>query len=669
MKKIFVMIAALSLAACAQDLTEGVADVADGAAGGVATKLVFTPDNAVSGQLLICLDIYGVPVVELCTRATEGVVTRSGIETIDKVFDRIGVSAFEPLFVITPANEARARAAGLDRWYVLHFDENTDLAKAAADLAKLNEIDYVEFSQQYEHIKASKFVPLTAGDAEPVSKQTRAYSYKFNDPQLPAQWHYINIGDTSIYSQAKAGADVNCAEAWEYCTGDPSVVVAVIDEPVDWTHPDLAANMWQNKGELGGQSNTDDDKNGYVDDIYGYDFLHSRPLTAGGTHGTHVAGTISAVNNNRVGVCGIAGGSGRNDGVKIMSCQIFDDNGGGGAAVVARAFQYAADNGASVAQCSFGTTTKITSDRSYWGSNSAERTAINYFAAQNNCPALSGGVVIFAAGNDSSDYSSYPGATADLISVAAMSCDYTPAYYTNYGPGVNITAPGGDAAQSLIETNGASDKAEILSTVPGGYAYAQGTSMACPHMSGVAALALSYAVQTGKHLTLDEFKTALLTGVNDINIYCVGSKPSISSSGYPTTISLSPFRGKMGTGYVDALRVLMNIEGTPCVPVKLGSRQSVDIDNIVGGGASGITYLNVEISDADKTKLGIEGAVTVSSSGKLQIKCNKPGSARVRLTFIAGGTNVGSDTATGGMQLTKEFMLVARGVASNGGWL
>ena len=147
-------------------------------------------------------------------------------------------------------------------------------------------------------------------------------------------------------------------------------------------------------------------------------------------------------------------------------------------AMAAKAIKYAADNGAAIIQCSYGYPAgSVTSDAAYSSGASAEKQAIDYFIAKQNCAAVSGGLAIFAAGNDMTGMSSYPGAYRDYISVTAMSCDYTPAYYTNYGPGCNIAAPGGDAYQSYLENinTGAS---EVLSTVNGGkYGYMQGLSL------------------------------------------------------------------------------------------------------------------------------------------------------------------------------------------------
>ena len=153
-----------------------------------------------------------------------------------------------------------------------------------------------------------------------------------NDPGFASQWHYRNLGEDHYDFEklnnnqvgAKAGCDVNALEAWKTCTGDPSIIVAILDEGVMYTHPDLAANMWCNPGETTQGAKTDGDGNGYDGDLHGYNFVTgSGDITwtdANDTgHGTHVAGTIAAVNNNGKGVCGIAGGDGTpNSGVKVV---------------------------------------------------------------------------------------------------------------------------------------------------------------------------------------------------------------------------------------------------------------------------------------------------------------------------------------------------------------
>ena len=661
--------AALALGSCTKDATEQATGPEPEAK--AASKLVFSSENAVRGELLVCFGEEAVAGIEssvMQVTRSGGVATRSGIADFDAVLGSIGVKALQRLFPVDERNEERTRAAGLHRWYVVEFDDAADLDKAALDMARIAEVSKVEFNQQLMHVHEGRVIPLAETGAAP---QTRA-AVGFNDPHLGRQWHYINTGDKSIYSKIKAGADVNCDEAWQLCTGDPRVIVAVVDNCVQWDHPDLAANMWTNTAELNGSEGRDDDSNGYADDIHGFNFVDNTTLTISTKgdapdHGTHVAGTVAAVNNNGTGVAGIAGGSGKNDGVKIMSCQIFHDKDGGDVAMAAKAIKYAADNGAAIIQCSYGYPAGSgTSDAAYSSGASAEKQAIDYFIAKQNCAAVSGGLAIFAAGNDMTGMSSYPGAYRDYISVTAMSCDYTPAYYTNYGPGCNIAAPGGDAYQSYLENinTGAS---EVLSTVNGGkYGYMQGTSMACPHVSGVAALGLSYALQLGKTFTQNEFTTLLLTSVNDINQYCTGTKQYFTDKGSLATLDLSQYKKGMGTGYIDAYQVLMNVRGITCIPIPVGSQYTLNLQPYLGGGNLDLKITEISISAEDMNRLGISANPTIFAN-QIILKCTKPGSAVVRIKLLAGN---GNNSGMNGMPITKEFAFIAREVHSqNGGWL
>lgn len=662
------MLAALFLGSCTQEEFEE-RDTAMPASG-VSGKLIFTSEHAIRGELLVYFREDAVSGVETSVSAmTRGgtAATRSGIVTFDTVLGEIGVKSLQRLFPADPRNEARTRAAGLHRWYLVEFDEGTDLDRAAHALAGIAEVERVEYNQQLQNMASGDVIPLDETEFEP---RTRAEGAVFDDPMLYRQWHYINTGDTDIYSKIKAGADVNCDEAWRLCTGDPRVIVAVVDNCVQWDHPDLAANMWVNSAEQNGQSGQDDDSNGYVDDIYGYNFATNTPLTLSSPssesadHGTHVAGTVAAVNNNATGVCGIAGGTGHNDGVKIMSCQIFYNGSGGSSSITSRAIKYAADNGASIIQCSFGFAAgTYTSDSKYAASASTEKQAIDYFIGTQNCDAVSGGLAIFAAGNEFTAMSSYPGAYRDYISVTAMSCDFTPAYYTNYDYGCNIAAPGGDLCQSLLEKN--KEYTGVLSTINSGrYGYSQGTSMACPHVSGVAALGLSYALQLGKTFTPSQFNALLLTSVNSIDAYCTGSKRYINDQGGYSTLDLTSFSKKMGTGYIDAFQVLMNVRGTTCIPVPVGTQYVLDLQPYMGN--ANVEISTVEIPAEDKARLGMSADPTVFTN-KIVLKCSNPGSAIIKVTMLAG-TSSGAGISS--MPITREFALIAREIHSeNGGWL
>lgn len=258
---------------------------------------------------------------------------------------------------------------------------------------------------------------------------------------------------------------------------------------------------------------------------------------------------------------------------------------------------------------------------------------------------------------------SYPGAYRECISVTSIAPDYLPAYYTCYGYGCNVAAPGG-------ETVGLSggEKAGILSTLCSeisgeDYGYMQGTSMSCPHASGVAALGLSYALAKGKHYTREEFISMYLTSVNDLDVYLEGTKESAS------TLYLDDYRGKMGTGLIDAYQLLMQIEGTPCLKVPTGELQLITLTKYFGGSAENLTYLGVEISKEDQEKLGMTAAPKMYN-GQLMIKCSKPGVAHITVKAVGGGTRPGSETIVGGIEISKKFAIIARDSgAQNGGWL
>lgn len=243
-------------------------------------------------------------------------------------------------------------------------------------------------------------------------------------------------------------------------TGDPSIIVAVLDEGVAYNHPDLEANMWRNEGEALNVGR-DADGNGYTDDLYGYNFVEDTGLITwtgeGDTgHGTHVAGTIAAVNGNGRGVCGIAGGNGTpGSGVKIMSCQVFSGDMSSTLDQEARAIKYAADNGAVILQCSWGYISAAANQASYgtvlgpateeeWEATyPLEKEALDYFihnAGSPNGP-VEGGVATFAAGNEYASIPSFPGAYSKCVTVGALDAAFTPSSFTNYGEEVDVSAP------------------------------------------------------------------------------------------------------------------------------------------------------------------------------------------------------------------------------------
>jgi subtilisin family serine protease len=365
-----------------------------------------------------------------------------------------------------------------------------------------------------------------------------------------------------------------------------------------------------------------------------------------------------------------------------MSVQIFGGGKSASTAATARAFKYAADNGASVASCSFGFKGgTYTSDNEYLkgngGSNQMEADAIYYFEASKNNPVLNGGIVIFAAGNDTMDYAEYPGALHDIISVSAFGPDYLPTYYTNYGPGCNIVAPGGEYYHINADDK-VTGESEILSTVPSeiystDYGYMQGTSMACPHVAGIAALGLSYAKQLGKTFTVDEFKSMLLASANDFDSRLQGTKELAGG----TTLQLYKYMKLMGSGSIDTWNFMMKIEGIPSVVVKTGSEQWINVSNWFGTSSVNLTYLGeadgdkvyVDITDTEMAALGLQSKPYMKY-GKLFIHPTKAGSCKLTIRAVAGGTIVGGGDNVGGMEVSQTLSVIARDFKSeNGGWL
>lgn len=585
------------------------------------------------------------------------------------------VAGVERLFPSVPGKEKLEKECGLDRWYVLNLREMADIDALAHSVASKSFVTAVEYDAFVELASDGIVYPYEG----PVAATKAGMSdLGFNDPLLVDQWNYLNLGDKSVASTAYAGGDINIKDTWRELTcGDPSIIVAVVDEGVEYSHPDLSPNMWINEAERTGVTGKDDDGNGYVDDIYGYNFIDNTPeinfdRTDSDTgHGTHCAGVIAAVNNNGIGVAGVAGGSGNGDGVKVMSCQIFSGPYGGTESVVSKAIKYAADNGASIISCSFGQPgANYRGDDSYIKNNAAEMDAIRYFEKTKNNDVLDGGVVIFASGNAGDPYASYPGAINDIICVSAFGPDYLPTYYTNYGPGCNIVAPGGEAYLPPWT----SYKGMIISTVPkkeaeSGYGYMQGTSMACPHVSGIAALGIAYAKKLGKKFTREDFNTMLVSSANDFDSRLNGTKEYYKMSGSPGSISLGKFMKQMGTGSVDAWIFMMKIEGVPCLTAEMGKKGWVDVSEYFGTSSKNLTYLSVEVSDKDREALGL-AADPYMEFGRLYIHPTKMGSGKVTIKAVGGGTVVGGGDVVGGMEITQEVSIISRPFkVNNGGWL
>ena len=695
MKKKFFYIAmvALALTGCSDSLStidssEGKADIT-------------IPSDAEAGELLIKFapEMSSILDQAQMSKTRSGMATRSGIPSTDEVLDILGSYSFERVFPVDANTEARTREAGLHLWYTVKFDKSTDLKAAAERLKQLGEVTKVQTNGRIKRAYNTDSKRIYLSDKALQQKATRAAaSGEPNDPGFAYQWHYRNLGAGNYgfenlndnQAGAEAGCDVNAVEAWKTCVGDPSIIVAVLDEGVMYTHPDLAPNMWCNPGETSQGAKADGDGNGYEGDLHGYNFVEeSGNITWSDAndsgHGTHVAGTIAAANNNGIGVSGVAGGDGTpNSGVKIMSCQIFSGQNSVTLAGEARAIKYAADNGAVILQCSWGYNSSESSELSGYTPGPAtekewaetyplEKEALDYFINNAGSPngVIDGGIAVFAAGNEYAGNPAFPGAYSKCVSVASLAADYTPACYTDFGSLVTLSAPGGDLEYygKIGETEDeywaetGEQKGAVLSTlVKNGqpaYGYMEGTSMACPHVSGVAALGLSYAVKQNRHYRAADFISLMKKSVKDLDSHYQNgatktyymNHTTVGAS--PETIELSKYIGKMGAGLIDAAQLLNGIQNK-----ELSSEMKLPNMYV---GIEKTTSLNLAAYFAGQTE-GYSCSVANTSVASATID----GKMLTVKGLAAGSTSL---TVTAADGTSQTVVVTVRKSAGNNGWM
>ncbi|MHC4159165.1 MAG: S8 family serine peptidase [Planctomycetota bacterium] len=360
-----------------------------------------------------------------------------------------------------------AKVPELDRIYKLKLDldENQTIHEAVAAYNNSPHVEYAELN----YIVSIYLSP--------------------DDPHYPIQWSLNNTGQyypkaPGGFAQGTVDSDIDAPEAWDISTGNSRIIVAVIDTGVDYNHRDLHNNIWLNAAESNGVAGVDDDENGYIDDIYGYDFINKdpNPIDDHG-HGTHCSGIIAAEANNALDIAGVCWDA------RIMALKFLGPDGYGNITDATEAFYYAVENGADVTSNS-------------WGGGSYFQTmqeAINYAYSQ-------GVLMISAAGNDALNYPFYPAYYDNMFAVAATKSNDEKPNFSNYGDWVAIAAPGVDVLS--LRANGTS-----MGRVYDAYnTVASGTSMACPHVAGACALLLS----ANPLLTCDEVYNTLMDTVDPI---------------------------------------------------------------------------------------------------------------------------------------------------------
>ena len=439
-----------------------------------------------------------------------------------------------------------AGSTALQQTYMLSFEDAANADNLIQTLLQSGEVEYAEK------------VPLDKICLTP------------NDPSFGSQWHLSTI---------------NAEGAWNYFSAGSNTVIAIVDDAVSRTHPDLSPNLWVNPGEAPGNG-IDDDNNGYIDDINGYDVASNdnnpNPPTASFNHGTHVAGIASASTNNNTGIASIG-----------YSCKIMCIKASTSPTVITSGYDgiiYAANSGANIINLS-------------WGSSVFSTTAQNII----NYALSKGCLIVAAAGNDNANTPFYPAAYNGVLSVAATSSDDTKASFSNFGNWVDVSAPGDN----------------IYSTLPGGnYGYLSGTSMAAPLVAGLAGLMKSL----NPGMPASDIVNCIRSTAVNIN-------------------ALNPsYSGSLGTGRINAAAAMQCVNATLSSPPIANFSANY---TVVSAGGS-VLFTDLSTYSPATWNWTFTGGTPSSFSGQNPpaIVYNSPGTYTVSLTASNGnGSDVETKTA------------------------
>lgn len=548
------------------------------------TTVTTTSSNAVPTELLVKFkQTYRSKVHNSQANAT-------GLSSVDQRLQRHHVTGFERVAKESKKAKTNTEFFG---WYKVSLDPNRPIAVTIKD-----------GQTYYPDLDA-----LKSDLSQDPSVETTSYNYISKATVIPDDPYYSSSG---AWGQGFADLwglkKINAASAWDQTTGSSGVIVAVIDSGVDITHPDIAANIWTNPGEIPG-NNIDDDGNGYIDDVHGWNFNSgtSNPVDDNG-HGTHVAGTIAGVGNNGTGIVGVSWNT------TIMPLKFLNSSGSGSNINAAQAMQYAADNGAKISSNSYGCA--CTNDQFLID-------AIKYEHDRNV-------TMIAAAGNNSTDALTFaPGSEDGAIAVAATDSTDGIAAFSNTGIRIDVSAPGVEILS--LKSSNASAVCTGAAIVNTNYCHISGTSMATPHVSGLAALMLA----KNPSLTPEQIRQILRTTSVDIG-----------TAGRDNTF---------GYGRIDAnAAVAASMSPTVLTPIITSptTRTTVSRSVTMTGSADGVNFVSYKV-EASQGRTGT-GWVTLATS-------NTPVTNGTLATFdssiLPDGMYVFRLTATSSQGKTYEYSM------------